>query len=221
MYGAGGGYGSSGYGSGSIYGGSSMYGGMGSSMYGGGGMYGSSGYGGGGMYGGGMGAYGSGGYGGYGRPGMGGMFGGGGMMGGGGMLGAPPYDPNMPPPQPPSTWQHLLAGINGIMMFFGRLSFLVDENAHAVHFFISALLQLLDRAGSLYAELARFILRIVFRKRLRQAGAGKKAGEGGGGPGGPMLALPAPPPHLPGSGALALSGGSPQPAGQWDNLWGQ
>ena len=31
------------------------------------------------------------------------------------------------------------------MHFFGRLSFLVDENAHAVHFFISALLQLLDR----------------------------------------------------------------------------
>ena len=26
-----------------------------------------------------------------------------------------------------------------------RLSFLVDENAHAVHFFIAALLQLLDR----------------------------------------------------------------------------
>ena len=31
------------------------------------------------------------------------------------------------------------------MHFFGRLSFLVDENAHAVHFFVSALLQLLDR----------------------------------------------------------------------------
>jgi peroxin-13 len=39
----------------------------------------------------------------------------------------------------------------------------VDENAHAVHFFISALLQLLDRAGSLYAEIARFVLRIIFR----------------------------------------------------------
>jgi hypothetical protein len=33
----------------------------------------------------------------------------------------------------------------GVVHFFGRLSFLVDENAHAVHFFISALLQLLDR----------------------------------------------------------------------------
>lgn len=37
---------------------------------------------------------------------------------------------------------HLCAGV---VHFFGRLSFLVDENAHAVHFFISALLQLLDR----------------------------------------------------------------------------
>ena len=37
--------------------------------------------------------------------------------------------------------QALLAGVNGVMHFFGRLSFLVDENAHAVHFFISALLQ--------------------------------------------------------------------------------
>lgn len=33
----------------------------------------------------------------------------------------------------------------GVMHFFGRLSFLVDENAHAVHFFVTALLQLLDR----------------------------------------------------------------------------
>ena len=37
--------------------------------------------------------------------------------------------------------QALLAGVNGVMHFFGRLSFLVDENAHALHFFISALLQ--------------------------------------------------------------------------------
>lgn len=37
--------------------------------------------------------------------------------------------------------------VAGVVHFFGRLSFLVDENAHAVHFFISALLQLLDRCG--------------------------------------------------------------------------
>ena len=61
---------------------------------------------------------------------------------------AGPYDPNDPnaaPPQPPSAWQHMLHVVGGIMHFFGRLSFLVDENAHAVHFFVSALLQLLDR----------------------------------------------------------------------------
>lgn len=74
-----------------------------------------------------------------------------------------PWDPNDPhgPPAPPSAWQAMLAGISGIVHFFGRLSFLVDENAHAVHFFISALLQLLDRFGSLYGELARFILRFL------------------------------------------------------------
>ena len=56
-----------------------------------------------------------------------------------------PNDPNAPPPQPPSAWQHMLHVVGGVMHFFGRLSFLVDENAHAVHFFVSALLQLLDR----------------------------------------------------------------------------
>ncbi len=35
--------------------------------------------------------------------------------------------------------------VGGVVHFFGRLSFLVDENAHAVHFFVHALLQLLDR----------------------------------------------------------------------------
>ena len=103
-------------------------------------------------YGGGMGGYG------------GGMYGSGmrGMMGpGGGLM---PGDPNG---GPPSAWQALLGTINGAMMFFGRLSFLVDENAHAVHFFISALLQLLDKAGSLYGELARFVLRILFRRKAK------------------------------------------------------
>lgn len=56
-----------------------------------------------------------------------------------------PNDPNGPAPQPPSAWQHMLHVVGGVMHFFGRLSFLVDENAHAVHFFVSALLQLLDR----------------------------------------------------------------------------
>ena len=35
----------------------------------------------------------------------------------------------------------MLVAISGVVGFFGRLSFLVDENAHAVHFFVSALLQ--------------------------------------------------------------------------------
>lgn len=90
-------------------------------MYGSGGMYGSSGmYGSGGMYGGGM--YNRGMYGG-------GMYGNGGMYGGGmgmnGPYGQGPFDPNNPPPAPPTAWQTLLAGINGVMQFFGRLSFLV------------------------------------------------------------------------------------------------
>jgi len=53
--------------------------------------------------------------------------------------------PEGPPPAPPTGWQHMLHAIGGVVHFFGRISFLVDENAHAFHFFISALLQLLDR----------------------------------------------------------------------------
>ena len=81
---------------------------------GGGGMYGS---GMGGMYGGGMG-------------GMGGMYGGG--MGGGMMGPGGPYDPSMPPPAPPSAWQHMLMGVNGVMTFFGEGTALaVAALAHA------------------------------------------------------------------------------------------
>lgn len=120
----------------------------------------------------------------YGRPmygGVGGMYGaGGGMYGAGGMspyggMGPGPmagaWDPNDPnaPPAPPSAWQGMLAAISGVVHFFGRLSFLVDENAHAVHFFVSALLQLLDRFGSLYGELARFVLRLLgFKPKDKQ-----------------------------------------------------
>lgn len=52
--------------------------------------------------------------------------------------------------------------------FFGRVSFLVEENSHAVHFFVTALLQLLDRLGSLYSELARFILRLLGYKHAKK-----------------------------------------------------
>lgn len=160
--------------------------------------------------------------------------------------------------------------------FFGRLSFLVDENAHAVHFFISALLQLLDRCawscaaaagtawgiaagheqqsacwhppisaplqpapavlllcacrfGSLYGELARFVLRLLgFKPKDKKAAAQE-------GPPGSQLQQPTMPgtaaatghpaakhrlPGLPGApvrpaaGAAGASGG-----GQWDSLW--
>ena len=50
----------------------------------------------------------------------------------------------------------MLHGISGIVQFFGRLSFLVDENAHAVHFFIAALLQLLDRSALLAVTKSAF-----------------------------------------------------------------
>jgi len=135
---------------GSAYGYSRPYG---SGMYGSG-MYGS------GMYGSGM--YGSGMYGSgmYGRP----------MLGSYGQQACDPSNPG-----PPSAWHAMLGGIGGIMHFFGRLSFLVDENAHAVHFFISALLQLLDRFGSLYGELARFILRLIGVKQEKKHDATQNA----------------------------------------------
>lgn len=224
-------------GAGSMYGGGGgMYGSsMGSSMYGSGGMYGT-----GGMYGGGS-MYGSG---------VGGMYGGGlgGIAGGFGMQPpGMPMDPNMPPPAgPPSAWQAMLAGINGVVQFFGRLSFLVDENAHAVHFFISALLQLLDRAGFLYGEIARFVLRVIFRKRrsLKGLPPGAAAAAVGGKMGlpapqqqqpGGMLALPPPavaagrgnggfssgwaPPALPAPTATGFTAGDLPTGGHWDNLW--
>ena len=159
--GYGGGYGSTGYGgygSTGAYGGSS-YGGYGGTGYGG---YGSSGYGG---YGGGlMSRFGGGMYGGAGGV-MGGLMGGGGPLGMGGMMegtpmmgqdGRPIIGPDGQPvmvgpdgrPLPPGAglggggpWGRALRAMHGVMGFFGRLSFLVDENTHALHFFISALLQ--------------------------------------------------------------------------------
>ena len=89
----------------------------------------------------------------------------------------------------------------------------MDENAHAVHFFISALLQLLDRAGSLYGEIARFVLRVVFRRRASKQMALD--------PGGVGTALTAPRATSHAGGVLALSQGSPTSGSrQWDNVWG-
>ncbi|KAK8588497.1 hypothetical protein V6N12_022934 [Hibiscus sabdariffa] len=154
-----GGYGSglnynSGYGSGmygSSYGGVGSYGGglYGNNMYRGGygGLYGNSGMYGGGMYGGGLGGF-------------------GGQMGGYGM-GMGPYgeqDPNNPfgaPPSPPGFWMSFLRVMQGVVNCFGRISILIDQNTQAFHLFMTALLQLFDRGGLLYGELARFVLRLL------------------------------------------------------------
>jgi hypothetical protein len=117
-------------------------------------------------------------------------MGGYGGMGGPGAVGPYGYggqgDPNNPmggePPQAPNFWQQMLRGLNGFLTFFGRLSMLVDENTHALHFFITALLQLFDRAGVLYGELARFVLRML--------GVKSKA----------RTKIATPPPALPGPG---------------------
>lgn len=186
-----GGYGSnmnynSGYGS-SMYGGS--YGGWGGSY---GGLYGNN------MY----------------RGGYGGLYGGsgmynsgfGGQMGGYGMGG--PYgnqDPNNPygpPPTPPSFWMSVLRVMQGVVNFFGRISILIDQNTQAFHMFMTALLQLFDRSGMLYGELARFVLRILGirtkPKQIQQQG-GVAAGQ-----------------PLPG----ALEGPRAAAGHSWDSVWG-
>ncbi|CAH9121147.1 unnamed protein product [Cuscuta epithymum] len=201
-----GGYGSglnynSGYGSGT-YGGS--YGGYGSSMYGGGsgGLYGNNMYRGGygGLYGGGM----------Y----NGGMYnsGVGGPMGGYG-VGAPygEQDPNNPfgvPSSPPNFWVSLMRVMQGVVTFFGRIAMLIDQNTQAFHLFMTALLQLFDRSGVLYGELAGFVLRLLGVKAKP-----KKAQH----PGAEGL----PGPQNPRGGQNFIEGPkAPGPSGTWDSVWG-
>lgn len=183
------GYGSGTYGSYGGIGGSTLGGGLygNNSMYGGG-------YGGSGMYGGGM--YNSG---------FGGSMGGYGMgMGMGG-----PYanqDPNNPygaPPSPPGFWMSFLRVMHGVVNFFGRVSMLVDQNTQAFHLFMSALLQLFDRSGMLYGELARFVLRIlgIRTKSRQQLGPSE---------------LPGPE----GQGQQQIEGPK-APSGAWDGVWGE
>ncbi|KAG8642074.1 hypothetical protein MANES_12G057905v8, partial [Manihot esculenta] len=199
-----GGYGSglnynSGYGSG-MYG--SSYGGYGGSY--GGGLYGNNMYRGGygGLYGGGM--YGGGG----------GMYNGGfgGPMGGYG-TGMGPYgdqDPNNPygaPSSPPGFWISFLRVMQGVVNFFGRISILIDQNTQAFHMFMTALLQLFDRTGLLYGELARFVLRLLGIKTKPRKVEGP-------GPNG----LPAPlNPH---GNQNYIEGPKGAPSGGWDNVWG-
>ncbi|OVA05136.1 hypothetical protein BVC80_7159g1 [Macleaya cordata] len=204
-----------GYGSGLNYGtgyGSSMYGSLGGGLggtYGGGGMYGNNmyrgGYGGG-MYGG-SGMYGGGMYGG----GLGGPMGGYGGMGMGGPYGD--QDPNNPyggaPPQPPGFWISFLRVMQGVVTFFGRISILIDQNTQAFHMFMSALLQLFDRSGVLYGELARFVLRVLgVRTKPRKVH-----------PPGPD-GIPGPYNNGNGGGQHYIEGPKAAPSGSWDNVWG-
>ena len=167
------------------------YNSYGSSMYGGaGGMYGGS------MYGGGGGLYGGGGF--------------GAPYGATGALappGAVPLNPDGTPARPPGMVDGVLHSVGGAVNFFGRLSWLIGENAHAVHFLVGALLGLMDRAGALYGELARFLLRLIGVRRA------KKALTPGGGSSGAVGAAGAPP-------ARALvprpSAGTPD----WNGVWG-
>ncbi|XP_038877301.1 peroxisomal membrane protein 13 [Benincasa hispida] len=213
------------------YGNNNSYGGaygstMNNSLYGSG-MYGSS-YGGG-MYGGGMygnnSMYRTGGYGGlYGSSGMygnSGMYGGGmynsglgGPMGGYGMgMGGPyggqdPNDPYGPPSSPPGFWMSFLRVMHGVVNFFGRISILIDQNTQAFHMFMTALLQLFDRSGMLYGELARFVLRLLgIKTKPRKV---QDVGPDG-------LPLPgAPHPH---QGQNLIEGPKAAPDGAWDNVW--
>ncbi|KAK6785956.1 hypothetical protein RDI58_014481 [Solanum bulbocastanum] len=188
-----------GYGSGSTYG-SGLYG---NSMYRGG--YG--GLAGGGMYGGGM--YNSG---------YGGLMGGYGMGGMGGM-GMGPYgdqDPNNPygaPPSPPGFWVSFMHVMQGVVTFFGRVAMLIDQNTQAFHMFMSALLQLFDRSGLLYGELARFVLRLLGVKTK----ANKTQPPGANAPHGPN-ALPGP--HQPRGNQNFIEGPKAAPGAAWNDVWG-
>ena len=62
---------------------------------------------------------------------------------------------------PPSGWQVMLRLVHGFMEIFGRITMLVGENVHAVNLALGAFFMVLDRGGSLYAELARFVFRLL------------------------------------------------------------
>ncbi|KAL5784126.1 hypothetical protein ACOSQ2_006518 [Xanthoceras sorbifolium] len=206
--------------------GTTNYGGYGSTMnYNSGvgsGMYGSYGGFGGGLYGGGMfnnSMY-RGGYGGlYGSSGMygGGMYNGGfgGPMGGYGMGVGSPYgvqDPNNPygdPSSPPGFWLSVLRVLQGVVNFFGRVSILIDQNTQAFHLFMTALLQLFDRSGLLYGELARFVLRLLgIRSKPRKVH-----------PSGPN-GLPLPAPNNMHINQNLIEAPKAAPSESWDNVWG-
>lgn len=192
----------SGYGTGMYGGAGGMYGSSmyGNSMYRGGygGLNGSSGLYGGGMYGGGFG----------------GPMGGYGMGTGMGMGMGGPYggqDPNNPygePSSPPGFWISFLRVMQGVVNFFGRISILIDQNTQAFHLFMTALLQLFDRSGMLYGELARFVFRLLgIRTKPRKVHPP--------GPDGRPLPGPGNPHAIQGY----TEGPKAAPTGSWDNVW--
>ncbi|KAK9287922.1 hypothetical protein L1049_016367 [Liquidambar formosana] len=196
------GYGSGAYGSGT-YG---SYGGLGGVSSGG--MYGNP-------------MYRGGGYGGlYGSPGMygGGMYNGGfgGQMGGYGMGMGGPYgvpDPNNPdgaPSSPPGFWISFLRVMEGVVNIFGRIAMLIDQNTQALHMFMSALLQLFDRSGLLYGELARFVLRLL----------GIRTKPGKVQPPGPN-GLPLPGPQNTHVDRNYIEEPKAAPTNSWDSVWGK
>uniref|UniRef100_A0A0D3AF49 Peroxin-13 n=2 Tax=Brassica oleracea TaxID=3712 RepID=A0A0D3AF49_BRAOL len=190
-----------GYGYGSNLGMNPRYGG---GMYGGGSMYSRGVYGGGG--------------------GGGGLYRSSGMYGGYGMgMGMSPYggqdpnDPNNQPPTPPGFWISFLRVLQGAVSFFGRVAMLIDQNTQAFHMLMSALLQLCDRGGMLYGELARFVLRLLGVKAKPSKMQQQPQGPNG-------IALP----HQPhgnqncveGTKAAAAAAAAAAPGGGWDSVWG-
>ncbi|XP_004299872.1 PREDICTED: peroxisomal membrane protein 13 isoform X2 [Fragaria vesca subsp. vesca] len=191
-----------------------LYGGTGG-LYGGG-MYGNSmyrgGYGGaGGLYGGSSGMYGAGSMygGGMYNSGMGGPMGGYGMGMGGPYGGQDPNDPYGAPPSAPGFWVSALHVLQGVVSFFGRIAILIDQNTQAFHLFMTALLQLFDRSGLLYGELARFVLRILGVRTKPKMGP----------PSGPN-GLPFHGPNGAPENRNYIEGPKAAPSGSWDNVWG-
>lgn len=137
----------------------------------------------------------------------------GGPMGGYGMgIGGPygPQDPNNPhggPPSPPGFWMSVLRVLQGVVNFFGRISFLIDENTQALHMFMSALLQLFDRTGVLYGELARFVLRLLGIRPRKIP------------PRGPNQLPPPPGPSGIDNAKDFIEVPKSAVSGSWDNLW--
>ncbi|KAF3605138.1 hypothetical protein DY000_02051208 [Brassica cretica] len=105
---------------------------------------------------------------------------------------------------------------SGAVNFFGRVAMLIDQNTQAFHMFMSALLQLFDRGGMLYGELARFVLRMLgVRTKPRKMQQQQQQPQGPNG-----LSLPHQPHgnqnYIEGPKTAAPGGGG----GGWDNVWG-